>query len=251
MKKSVLINQHNVEIQKNLRSWENKPVLRKIYHDYYKLIANHLLLHENGTIAEIGSGIGNIKEVIPNCLRTDIFENNNIDQVEDAYKLSFANNSISNLILFDVFHHLEYPGNALDEFHRVLISGGRIIIFDPCISALGLLVYGLLHHEPLGLTKKIHWNAPKEWDSSKAAYYAAQANAFRIFLRNTNYLETQKWAIRTVRRYSAVSYVASGGYSKPQLYPVCFLPFLKCIDSLADLFPSFFATRILVVIEKS
>ena len=66
--------------------------------------------------------------------------------------LTFADESVANLILFDVWHHLEYPGTALAEFQRVLAKGGRLVIFDPAMGLLGRAVYGLCHHEPLALT---------------------------------------------------------------------------------------------------
>jgi hypothetical protein len=55
--------------------------------------------------------------------------------------------------------------------------------------------------------------------------------------------------IKTIR-LSAISYVASGGYSKPQLYPTSMLPLLKRLEKVLDLFPVLFATRLLVVLEK-
>ena len=114
------IDQHNIEIQKNLKSWENKPLLRDIYKEFYKKIHTYIDYSVGGKIVELGSGIGNIKIEIPEAISTDLFENPWIDQVENAYQLSFDDNSVSNLILFDVFHHFEYPGNALSEFNRVL-----------------------------------------------------------------------------------------------------------------------------------
>ena len=56
-----------------------------------------------------------------------------------------------------VFHHLEFPGTVLKEFKRVLTQGGRIIIFEPAVSLLGSLIYGVFHHEPTILMKKIKW----------------------------------------------------------------------------------------------
>ena len=50
---------------------------------------------------ELGSGIGNIKSVIDSAICTDIFDNPWIDQVENAYRLSFLDNEVSNIILFD------------------------------------------------------------------------------------------------------------------------------------------------------
>ena len=174
--------QHNEEIQHNLQHWKQKPILREIYKGFHKLIAENITTHSKGLIIEVGSGIGNIKSVIPSCILTDLFLNPWIDRIENAYSLSFANSSISDLILFDVFHHLRFPGTALREFQRVLLPGGRVIIFEPCLSIFGLFVYGPFHHEPLGIKEPIQWFAPPHWSPSNVDYYAAQANAHRIFL---------------------------------------------------------------------
>ena len=90
--------------------------------------------------------------------------------------------AVSDLILTDVFHHLKYPGTALNEFQRVLQKGGRVIMLEPCISALGLIVYGALHAEPIAITKEIEWFAPEDWSPESVDYYAAQGNASRIFV---------------------------------------------------------------------
>jgi hypothetical protein len=52
------------------------------------------------------------------------------------------------------------------------------------------------------------------------------------------------------KRLSALSYVASGGYSKPQLYPDRIYPFLRAIEPTLERFPMLFSTRALVVLEK-
>lgn len=241
---------HNIEIQKNLKCWQSKLVLQKIYQHFYKLIVEYLQKNINGEIVEIGSGIGNLKMVVPNCLSTDIFPNPWIDQVENAYQLSFTDNSVSNLILFDVWHHLEFPGNALQEFHRVLIPGGRVIIFEPDMSLLGFIVYGFFHHEPIGFFKKIKWWASKDFSLNDAAYYAAQGNAARIFRSDKFSKLLLNWEIITTKRISSISYIASGGYSGRKLYPNCFYPLMTFIDRLCDHSPQLFATRLLIVIEK-
>ena len=151
---------HNDEIAQNLEHWKKKPSLQKSYRAFHQLIAQNLTDSEHGLTIELGSGIGNIKDTIPGCLRTDLFPNPWIDQVENAYKLSFSDESVSNLIMFDVFHHLRYPGTALTEAFRVCSPGGRLIIFEPCVSLLGRLVYGPLHSEPLALNEEITWQAP-------------------------------------------------------------------------------------------
>lgn len=243
------IGRHNEEIQKNLDAWQRKPVLRKIYRRFHELIAAELTDIPNGRIVELGSGIGNIKEVIPSCVRTDLFPNPWLDQQEDAYRLSFEDQSCAALILFDVFHHLQYPGTALDEMHRVLVPGGRVVIFEPCMSMLGRVVYGLMHREPLGLGEPIDWTAPEGWKSEDAGYYAAQGNAWRVFVRDEGYGYLDRWRTCTCRRFSAISYVSSGGYGSPQFYPSWALPAMRGVDALCEGLPGLFATRLLVVLE--
>ncbi len=174
------IEQHNIEIHSNKEKWENKPLLRKIYLGFYQDIVRWLNLNDFGAVVELGSGIGNFKMAYPSCITSDIFPNPWIDRVESAYRLSFQNAAVSNLILFDVFHHLAFPGSAFEEFKRVLGDKGRVIIFDPYISVLGLLVYGVFHHEPVALFKKINWMRDGKADPDDT-YYAAQGNATRVF----------------------------------------------------------------------
>ena len=244
------VNLHQDQIEQNQEYWNRKPLLRTLYGDFYRLIAKHLSSLSEHKVVELGSGLGNIHEVIPSCIRTDLFPNPWIDQVENAYKLSFADETVSNLILTDVFHHLKYPGTALNEFQRVLQPGGRVIMLEPCVSVLGLIVYGALHDEPIAITKEIKWLAPDDWLPESVDYYAAQGNATRIFIGSKFRQDLKSWKIVKTIRLSAIAYAASGGYSKPQLYPTSILPIIKGLEKILDLFPILFATRLLVILEK-
>ena len=177
----VSLEQHNVEIQENRRHWERKPVLRKVYSQFGGEIAKRVDRTMPGLVIELGSGMGHIKEHLPDCITTDLFPNEWLDRVEDAYRLTFDTGTVSHLILFDVWHHLEYPGTALREFHRVLVDRGKLIIFDPAMGVLGRFVFGNFHHEPLGLEEEIRWEAPAGSISADFGYYAAQGNASRVF----------------------------------------------------------------------
>jgi SAM-dependent methyltransferase len=242
--------QHLVEMRANREVWGRKPLLRTIYSEFYRLIRSSLTLI-SGPIVELGSGIGAVKEFIPDCVTTDIFPNPWIDRRENAYALNFQNESLSNLILLDVFHHLQYPGTALNEFRRVLKPGGRIIIFEPGMGTLGKLVYGSFHHEPLGLHDEIVWLAPDNFNPDQAGYYAAQGNATRVFLLNEFPQYHRSWQVIKLQALPAIAYVASGGFSKPQLYPGAALPFIRNIEGILSRWPRIFATRLLVVLEKS
>lgn len=245
------IERHNREIQENLKSWDRKELLRLEYRRFYREIESFLNKEIQGKTAELGSGIGKIKEIIPDCILTDLFLNPWIHQQESAYALSFEAASLSNLIIFDVWHHLEYPGEALKEFHRVLKKGGRVIIFEPAMGLMGKIVYGCFHPEPLGLLKEISWKASKEVNLNETQYYAAQGNAWRIF-RNNN--ESEKinslMRIQKVKTFSALNYLLSGGFSGRQLSPTSWRRIVQKLETFLDLFPFLFASRMLIVLEK-
>ncbi len=240
---------HNDLIEKNYKLWKRKPLLRIVYHDLYQTMSRHLS-QVSGKTVELGSGMGSLREVLPECILTDLFPYPWIDQVENAYRLSFENETIANLLMVDVFHHFRYPGNALKEFQRVLNAGGRVIMMEPALSVLGYIVYGLFHAEPIGRAKAITWFAPAEWDANQIDYYAAQGNATRIFVEKFFEKNLADWKIIKVERIAALAYAASGGYSGPQLYPTFAYRFMKWTEKLLQFFPSLFATRLLIVLEK-
>ena len=242
--------QHNIEIQQNQDSWQKKPLLHQIYQGFYREMAALLRPEIAGSTVELGSGMGNIKSVIPHCITTDLFPNPWLDRRENAYALNFADRSIANLILFDVWHHLAHPQTALNEFARVLAPGGRLILFEPGMGWLGQLVYGLFHHEPLGWRHPFALEAPKDFVPDQAPYFAAQASATRIFLRQNPACALDQWRVVQTRQLTSLAYVASGGFSKPQLYPTRWLPAVQQLDQCLSLAPWLFATRLLIVLER-
>lgn len=241
---------HQEQINKNYELWNRKQLLHRVYMEFYEIMASYRSAKDDGKTVELGSGMGSIHEAIPDCIRTDIFPHSWIDQVENAYCLTFENDSVSNLFMVDVFHHLRYPGTALNEFLRVLKPGGRLIMMEPGLSVLGYLVYGLFHAEPIGRADEIQWTAPQDWTPDDIDYYSAQGNATRIFIQKRIVDQLQGWKTVKTQFIVALAYAASGGYSGPQLYPTFAYPLVKVLEKLLQPLTALFATRLLVVLEK-
>jgi SAM-dependent methyltransferase len=248
---SLPVEQHNIEIQLNRASWDRKPALRAIYRGFYQQIAAATTQAVSGQTVELGSGMGNIKQFLPHCVTTDIFNNTWLDRVESAYGLSFPDSSIANLILFDVFHHLEFAGKAFDEAARVVVPGGRMIIFDQDMGLVARWICRAFHHEPVGMGRPIGWKAPAGFSAANSAYYAATGNAYRCFVQGE--LSEQwaaKWKLIECRRISSLAWLACGGFRGKQFYPDGALPLVQAMDRLLSRFPSIFSARLLVVLER-
>jgi SAM-dependent methyltransferase len=247
---SLPVGQHDLEIQANRLAWERKPQLRAVYRGFHELIASRLDRSVSGQIVELGSGMGSIREVIPDCVTTDLFPNPWLDRQENAYRLTFTDGSVSNLILFDVWHHLRYPSTALAEFRRVLAPGGRVIVFDPAISWTGRVIYGLFHHEPVAMGLPITWDAPAGFKPEDSDYFAAQGAATRIFWRRVEPGRLSSWSLLEATPLPSFEYFATGGFSGPQLGGPGAFRLWKSLDRTLGRWPKLFAARLLVVLKK-
>ncbi len=243
---SLPLGQHQAEIERNLDAWQHKPLLRDIYASFYERIIGVMDRSLPGRIVEIGSGIGNLRTHIPEAVCTDLFPNPWLDLVCDGYELPFRGGSLSHLILFDVFHHLQRPAAFLREARRVLHGSGRLILFEPFMSLASLPVYGLLHHEPVALGQPIDTRdaAPGPRD-----YYAAQGNATRLFFRREGLGWPAGWRILHAEAMSSFSYLLSGGFSKPALYPRGWFGCLRRLDATLSRWPGLFGARCLVGLQ--
>ncbi len=245
------VEQHNIEILENRARWNRKPALRSIYGDFYRQIAAAVTNRVSGRTVELGSGMGNIKQFIPHCVTTDIFENPWLDRVETAYALTFPDASVANLILFDVFHHLEFPGNAFREAARVIPPGGRMIIFDHDMGLVPRFICKAFHHEPVAMDRAIVWDASPDFVPAQSAYYAAIGNAYRCFVRGElNGKWSTQWKIVSCRRISSFAWMGCGGFRGPQLYLTVALPLIQFLDRLLSYVPNLFSARMLVVLER-
>jgi SAM-dependent methyltransferase len=240
---SLPLGQHQTEIERNLDAWRSKPLLRDIYASFYARIIGLMDRGLPGRIVEIGSGIGNLKTHVPEAVCTDLFANPWLDLVCDGYELPFRDGSLSHLILFDVFHHLQRPAAFFREARRVLHDQGRLILFEPFISCASLPAYGLGHHEPVAMRE---WIDLADAPPAPRDYYAAQGNATRLFFRREAGAWPAAWNVFHAEAVSSFSYLLSGGFSKPALYPARWLGCGQRLDGWLSRWPRLFGARCLV-----
>jgi len=249
--KSLPLEQHNIEIMRNREAWHSKPALREAYARFYRLLADRIQRPLTAPVLEIGSGIGAVKEFIPDCITSDLFPNTWLDRRENCYRLNFNGNSLSHLVLVDVWHHLRYPGTALAEFHRVLQVGGRVIMLEPACSLLGHIIYRFFHHEPVAISAPITWDAPPDFSADQADYYAAQGSATRLFWHGEYRRHLQGWTVREITPLVSFHYLISGGFSGPNLSNRFSQAISRGLDCVTRPFPRLFVARLLIVLEKT
>jgi hypothetical protein len=71
-----------------------------------------------------------------------------------------------------------------------------------------------------------------------------------VFFRNEFKEELKQWNVLKREQLPEIAYVASGGFSKPQLYPSAALPVIRGLEKFLAAWPHLFATRLLIVLGK-
>ena len=227
------------EINRNAEVWKAKALLRDVYFQMYTKVAKWIDTSVAGKIIEIGSGIGNFGEFLSDVVLTDQSIQPWIDLTCSAYRLPFLDRTVSNIVMFDVFHHLSAPRAFFESARSAMASGGRIIVVEPYISLVSSVAYGVFHDEPIA------WRAKIE-DTPSSEYYAAQGNATRLLFGDLDWLPG--WRVVHREAFSAFGYLLSGGFSRPALYPRALLSTFNAIDRGLSHFPRLFGARCLIVL---
>jgi len=238
-----------MNLQDYQKRWNEKPILRAIYDDLYQKIENVALA---GDTLEIGGGIGNLKIGKGRIIKSDIQHHSRVDVVADAHKLPFNNGVFSNIVLFDVLHHLQCPLLFFEEAARVLRSGGRIIMVEPGITPISKLLYKMGHEEPV----EMEWdmNTPCEVDVDKDPYDSNQAIPTILFKQDPQlFLEKVKgFKMVSSDWLSLFAYPLSGGFQPWSLIPYSWIKvILKIEEKLLPFIGKIMAFRLMVVLEKN
>ncbi len=233
-------------LNRQLKAWHQKKCLRDLYQNWYEQINSQLGV---GRTLEIGPGIGKFKAQHPNILTMDVEKTQWTDMVADAQHLPFKKDCLSNIVLFDVLHHIPNPVQFFGEALTVLKPCGRILIMEPYISFLSYFIYHYFHPEkvdssvdPLG-DKRISSNKPFDSNQSVATLiFFKKLDRFRKLF--------PQYTIIIKKRLAFLAYPLSGGFSGRQLLPDRLISCVSNSEPAFKLLAPFMAFRTLVVLEK-
>lgn len=236
------------ELQHYHTVWNNKPVLRSIYDDFYDRIIAHSL---EGRTLEIGSGVGSLRDRYSDIIATDIQYAPWLDVVADAQRLPFCESSFNNIVMVDVLHHIEHTIEFFQESSRLLKSGGRIVAVEPAITPFSWFFYNFLHIEPVLLGEDpLTTGRP---DPLKNPYHSNQAIPTLIV---TSYREKfqklfPQFKIKEVVWFSPLSYPLSGGFKSWSLMTNGGIKKLLKVEATVErLLGHLLGFRLLIVLEK-
>lgn len=104
------------------RIWESKEIIRRLYTKWYGLIQECL---RPGKTLELGGGSGNLNDFLPEAITSDIVFAPWLDAVIDAHAIPFKEESLDNIVLFDVLHHLAAPAVFFLAFRLFIVLEKR------------------------------------------------------------------------------------------------------------------------------
>jgi len=227
--------------------WESKEIIKKLYHKWYQSIFNAL---RSGTILELGGGSGNLKETFPEAISSDIVFVPWLDAVMDAHALPFKTESLDNIVLFDVLHHLKAPKFFFYEAERVLRPKGRIIMIEPYVSWASFFIYRFFHAE--GMKWHVDPFVFEPADGFKDPFLGNQAVPTLLFEKYSKRFCQTFTHLKIIKQLKTdfLIYPLSGGFHNPSLCPAGIYDWLEDVERLLYPLRSFLAFRIFVVIEK-
>ena len=226
--------------------WTSKPIIQKLYSRWYGHIKKSL---RPGRTLELGGGSGNLSDFLPEAITSDIVYEPWLDAVMDAHAIPLKEESLDNIVLFDVLHHLAAPVVFFHEVERVLRVEGRAIMMEPYVSWLSFPVYRFLHAEGM------KWDADPFRDQTserKGPFAGNQAIPTLIFQKKREkFLEAfPRLKIIHEQAMDVFLYPLSGGFHQPSLCPLFLWGFLERLERLLNPLGSVLAFRLFIVLEK-
>jgi len=232
-----------VEVRR--RILQQKQFLKNIYREWYSQIVS--VLPDKGTILELGSGPGFLREFIPDAITSDVSLFPGVSLALDAQLMPFKNRSLSAIVMVNVLHHLSRPRDFFAEAERCLTSTGVIAMIEPWVTNWSRFIYGRFHHEPFLPDANC-------WESTSLGPFsgANQALPWIIFQRDREMFRSEfpQFQINTVRLEMPFTYLVSGGIGMRQLLPTFLYGTCRAVEKMIGPWMNNLAMFAFVVLQK-
>ncbi len=183
---------------------------------------------QQGTILEIGSGGGFLKELEPNVITSDLLPYPGLDRQVDATQMNFPDASLRAIFMLHVFHHIPDVERFAREAQRCLMPGGKIFMVDHYPGVLTRLVLKYLHHEPFD-SQTESWR----FDSSGPLSGGNTALAWIVFERDRDkFLNAfPQLQIANIHLHGTLIYWLTGGLKPVSVIPGWAYPWVEAIEN--------------------
>lgn len=231
-----------------LKIIKEKKFLKKLYNEFYSMILNELPAKYSSPILEIGSGGGFLKEYIPGLLTSEILKIKNIDTVLDARRIPFKKESLSGIVMLNVFHHIPSVDSFLKEASFCIKEKGFMLMIEPWVSSCSRFIYKHIHHEPFDNDTK-EWNLAKE-DSPMS--HSNSALPWIVFERDKEIFGRKfpNWKITNITLHTPITYILSGGVSMRTFTPGFLFNFFNALEKKIASQNKYFSMFALIKLEK-
>ncbi len=225
----------------------DKPFLRNVYTKFYSKLMAELPGIPKGTMLEVGSGAGFLKEINTGVVTSEIMQVSGVDAVLSALELPFKDKSLSAILMVNVFHHLPKPAQFLKEASRVLLPRGRIVMIEPWNSPFGRMIYRNFHHEPFD--PKAGWELKGHGPLSDAN----GAVPWIVFVRDRQRFASEFPGLKLTRLKPIMpfNYLLSGGASMRALVPSASYPLFAAIDKLTSPIHPFLGMFTVITLQRT
>jgi SAM-dependent methyltransferase len=205
----------------------NKGFLKQIYESWYRLLTSQIPAGE-GSVLEVGSGGGFLKELHRDALASEVFFTPHVDIVLDAMALPFHAEALKAILMVDVLHHIPEPALFFHQAAKCVRSGGRCLMIEPWNTPWGAWVFQHLHHEPFNPGGG--WTIPPTGPLSGAN----GALPWILFERDRALFGEKfpQWRVASIQPMMPLAYLLSGGVSMRSLMPSWSYQWVRSMEKL-------------------
>lgn len=241
---------------------------RKLYYEEQNKNLTFLLYHRNAWMnnyidpnkdvgIEVGCGIGASKDFIKakSYWLTDYIDYEWLDVKNvDASNTPFEDNSFDFVVSSNMIHHLPHTVRFFEEMHRILRSGGLLLIQEANSSLSNQMIQHIMRHEGYSFDvdvfdRSVPVCGPNDLWSGNTAIPNLLFDDIERFKIEIPYFEVVKTSFSEF-----LTFLNSGGVTAKTFYiplPHFALKLLKMIDAiLTSVFPQIFALQRQIVLQK-